>query len=123
LEMKVRNVLTALKIVLNLLLIVLSIPLGIIFERLMSINYHAEYTFEIPIGTQMGNLGAFSLVSMLLLVGSWGILTNILPEFGEGAFTRKKELRVIVLSIIVILLIGIAISGSYFAQRIERWSF
>jgi membrane protease YdiL (CAAX protease family) len=117
------NVLTLLKMALSLLLISLSIPLGITFQRLMSINYHAEYTFEIPIGSQMSNLGAFCLVSTLLLLGGWGILTNILPKIGEGASTRKKELRLIVLSVLIILLIGMAIVGNYFAQRVDRWSF
>ena len=122
-ELRIDDILSALKAAFNLLLIALSVPLGITFQRLMSINFHAEYTFEVPIGSQMSDLGTFCLVSMLLLLGSWGILTNILPESVGGAFTRKRELRVIVLSIIVILLIGIAVSGNYFAQRVERWSF
>ena len=122
-EMKIDNVLTALKMAFNLLLIALSVPLGVTFQRLMSINYHAEYTFEVPIGSQMNDLGAFCLVSSLLLLGSWGILTNILPKIGEGAFTRRKEVRLIVLLVLMILLIGMAIAGSYFAQKVDRWSF
>nr|MDO8097615.1 hypothetical protein [Candidatus Njordarchaeota archaeon] len=121
--MKIDDILTILKIALNLLLVVLAIPLGDTFQRLMSINYHAEYTFEVPIGSQMSNLGTFCLVSMLLLIGGWGILTSLLPESGESALTKKKELRIIISSILVILLIGMAIAGNYFAQRVERWSF
>jgi hypothetical protein len=123
LELKIDNILTALKTAFNLLLIAISVPLGIIFQRLMSINYHAEYTFEVTIGSQMSDLGAFCLVSLLILLGSWGILSSILPRIGEQVSARKKELRVIVLSIAVILLVGIAIAGNYFLQKADRWIF
>jgi len=121
--MRISNLLTVLKVISNLLLIVLAILLGDTFQRLMSINYHAEYTFEVPIGSQMNNLGTVCLVSMLLLIAGWGIFTNIVPEFGRNALTRKKELRTIIFLVVLVLLIGLAIVGNYFGQRIDRWSF
>jgi hypothetical protein len=121
--MKISNLLTVLKVISNLFLVVLAILLGDTFQRLMSINYHAEYAFEIPIGSQMSNLGTFCLVTMLLLIAGWGIFTNIVPEFGQNALNRKKELRTIILLVVVVLLIGLAIVGNYFVQRIDRWSF
>jgi len=121
--MEIDDILRILKITLNLLLIVLSILLIDTFQRLMDINCHAEYTFEVPICSQMSNLGTFCLVSILLLIVGWGVLTNILPEFGEHAKIKGRELRIIIFLIVLLLVIGMAIVGGYFAQRIDRWSF
>jgi flagellar basal body-associated protein FliL len=119
--MRISSVLIILKITLSLLLIALAIPLGDTFQHLMSMNYRAEYTFEVPIGSLMSSLGTFCLVSMLLLVGGWGILANILPEYREDESARMKELRIIILLVLLVLLIGLVIVGAYFAQRIDRW--
>jgi hypothetical protein len=123
LEIEIDHVLTALKMAFSLLLIALSFPLAVTFQRLMSINYHAEYTFEVLIGSQMSDLGTFCLVSMLLMLGSWGMLSIILTKIGGSASARKRELQVIVLFVLVILLIGIVIAGSYFGQKVDRWIF
>jgi hypothetical protein len=120
--MRISNVSTVLRITGSFLLIALAIPLGDTFQRLMGINGLAEYTFEVPIVSQMSNLGTFCLVSMLLLIAGWGMLTSVLPEPGEGALTRMKELRIIIFLSLIILLAGMAIVGNYFAQRIDRWS-
>jgi hypothetical protein len=120
--MRISNVLIALRITGSLLLIVLAIPLGYTFQRLMNMNGLAEYTFEVPIVSQMSNLGTFCLVSMILLIAGWGILTSVLPKPGEGALTGMKELRIIIFISLIILLVGMAIVGGYFAQRIDRWS-
>jgi hypothetical protein len=119
--MKIANVLTILKVILSLLFIALAIPLGDTFQRLMKINYTAEYTVEVPIGSQMSSIGTFCLVSTLLLVGGYGILVNFLPETGESALARRRELRIIISLILLILLIGMAIVGVYFAQKVDRW--
>jgi len=121
--MEINDILRILKITLNLLLIVLAILLIDTFQRLMGINCHAEYTFEVPICSQMSNLGTFCLVSILLLIAGWGLLTNFLPKFGEHAKSRENELRIITFLIIILLVIGMAIVGGYFAQRFDRWSF
>ena len=121
--MEMKDILRFLKITFNLLLIVLAILLIDTLQRLMGINCHAEYTFEVTICSQMSNLGTFCLVLMLLLIGSWGVLLNILPSFGESAKISIKQLRIIILLIILILVIGMAIVGGYFAQRIDQWSF
>ena len=122
-KMEISNILRLLKITFNLLLIVLAILLIDTLQRLMGINCHAEYTFEVIICSQISNLGTFCLVLMLLLIGSWGILINSHPNFGEHAKIDRKQLRIIILLIIIILVIGMAIVGGYFAQRIDRWSF
>lgn len=111
------------KIIFNLLLIVLAILLIDTLQRLMGINCSAADTFEIPICSQMSNLATFCLVTMLLLIGGWGIIINILPEFGEHARINAKQTRLIILLIILILMIGMLIAGSYFVQTIDRWSF
>lgn len=121
--MKMDNILTILKIAFNLLLIVLALLFIDTFQWLMGINCHAEYTFEVPLCSQMSNLGTFCFVSVLILTASWGLLTNILPEFGKNAKTKMKKWRIIIFLIILVLLIGMAIVGNYFAQRIDRWSF
>jgi hypothetical protein len=123
LNMRIGSVLTILKVAVNSLVILLALFLGDTFQRLMSINYHAEYTFEIPIGSEMSNIGTFCLVTILLLIAYWGIFTSILPEFKENEVTQVKKLRIIVFLIIIVLLIGIVIVGNYFVQRIDRWSF
>lgn len=106
-----------------MLIIVLAILLGDAFQRLMSISCQAGYTFEVPICSQMSNLGTFLLVSMLLLIASWGIFSSILPRFGKSELARKRELRIIIFLSLLILLIGIAIVGNYFVQRIDRMFF
>ena len=120
--MKTSNVLTILKTAGSMLIIVLAIPLGETVQSLMRMNYTAEYSVEIPIGSIMGSIGAFCLVSMLLLIGGWGILANTLPETGENALARKRELEIVILVMLLVLLIGMAIVGVYFGQKADRWS-
>lgn len=88
-RIEISKFLAMLRITLSSLLIALAIPLGETFQRLMAMNYRAEYTFEVPIGTQMSNLGTFCLVTMLLIAAGWGILTSLLPEFGENPTTKS----------------------------------
>jgi len=121
--MKIDDILIILKIALNALLIVLAFLFIDTFQCLMGINCHAEYTFEIPVCTQMSNLGTVCLTSVLLLIASWGLVASILPKFGENTKINVKKLRIIIFLVILVLLIGMAIVGNYFAQRIDRWSF
>jgi len=122
-EMKINDILTILKIVLNLILIILAFLFIDIFKRLMGINCHAEYTFEIPLCSQMNNLGTFCLVSILLLIASWNIIMIIIPKFGENAMINARKFRIVIFLVILLLLIGMALVGNYFAQRMDRWSF
>jgi len=121
--MKINNILTILKVTLNLLLIVLAFLFMDTFQRLMGINCHAEYTFEISVCSQMSNLGTICLTSMLLLIASWGIIVNILPKFEETTKIKVKKVQIIIFLVILLLLIGMALVGNYFMQRIDRWSF
>jgi heme/copper-type cytochrome/quinol oxidase subunit 2 len=120
--MKISEVLTILKTTASMLVIALAIPLGQTAQRLMRINYTAEYTVEIPIGSLMTSIGTFCLVSMLLLIGGWGIIASILPETGETALAEKRQLEIIILVVLLVLLIGMAIVGVYFGQKADRWS-
>jgi hypothetical protein len=107
---------------LSLLLIALTIPLGISFHQLMNINTQAGYWFNAPITDFMNNLGTFCLVSVLLLIGGWGLLTNALATFGVHSFASSKEVKIIIVLLILVLMVVMGIVGNYFVQRIDLWS-
>lgn len=122
--MRISSILTVLKVTLSLLLIPLAILLGDTVQRILGMIHSARYAFDVSISSVMTNLGTFFLVSILLLIAGWGLLTAILPNPGVGTSpARMKELQTIVLLTLLILLIGVAIIGNYFAQRIYLLSF
>ena len=122
LQTKTTDALTLLKITFNVLLIVLAIPLGDSFQQLMNINSQAGYWSNVPITNLMSNLGTFCLVSVLFLIGGWGLFRDTLAEFGVHTVAKFKEAQIIVLLLVLFLLIGMGIVGNYFAQRIDLWS-
>jgi peptidoglycan/LPS O-acetylase OafA/YrhL len=89
----------------------------------MSTVYHAGYAVDPSIFNLMSTFGTFCLVLMLFLISGWGVFTSILPRLREDQFSSIKELRAIVILVLLILLIGMAIVGNYIVQRVSLSPF
>lgn len=118
---KTLKILEILKIGLNIILIVLAVLFTNALQQILGKNCNAEYTVELNLCNRMRTLGTFCFVSMLLLFASWGLINLILPKFGENAIKKAKSIRIVFIMMLILLFIGLVITGNYFIHRLDRW--